>query len=364
MNYRKMIFFKYFVQFFILIALVLIVGCSGTTPTTPVISFFSANPPSITAGESSTLSWSVTDATSVTIDHGIGTVESTDTTAVSPTSTTTYTLTATNTAGSVTSTATLTVNPIVIIYGSIDIKSTPTSATIVLDDIATGKFTPAVLTNVEPGNHKITLKRTFCKNWESTISIEAGETLNIDANLQEAPLFVECITDCIDVFVDKNLPDTNFENLSSLYVGDHGSNSFRSIIYFFELGDIPQDAVITNASVRFYYRDNLGATGTILIHAYEVIEGWYGSQINWNNMPAINSPNAGNILIGDSQLKSFIFIDVTDLYLSWIDHSKSNYGIMLKGSNEGTNNYAPIFFSSEYTDTSKTPGLIIRYYIP
>ena len=79
----------------------------------PIINFFSALPSTITEGESSTLSWSVTDATSVTIDNGIGSVALTGTIAVNPTTTTTYTLTATNTAGSVTATTTITVNPAV-----------------------------------------------------------------------------------------------------------------------------------------------------------------------------------------------------------------------------------------------------------
>ena len=52
------------------------------------------------------LRWGVSDATSVTIDHGIGSVASTDTRVVSPPETTTYyTLKATNEAGSVDATA-------------------------------------------------------------------------------------------------------------------------------------------------------------------------------------------------------------------------------------------------------------------
>ena len=81
----------------------------GTTVTPPSIGSFSANPANIAAGGTSTLSWSVTGADSVTIDQGIGTVVATGTRAVSPTSNTTYTLTASNTAGNVTSTATVTV---------------------------------------------------------------------------------------------------------------------------------------------------------------------------------------------------------------------------------------------------------------
>jgi hypothetical protein len=58
-----------------------------------------ANPPTISAGSSTTLGWNVSNATSVTIDQGVGTVASAGTALVSPATSTNYTLTATNAAG-------------------------------------------------------------------------------------------------------------------------------------------------------------------------------------------------------------------------------------------------------------------------
>jgi len=115
MKHRKITFFKYFSLFFAIAVLVLITGCNGTPPAVPIINSFSASPTTITVGEPSTLSWSVTDATSVTIDNGIDTVALSGTTAVNPTTTTTYTLTATNTAGSVTATTTVAVSSYVLL---------------------------------------------------------------------------------------------------------------------------------------------------------------------------------------------------------------------------------------------------------
>ena len=109
MKSRKTTYFKHFSLFFTIAVLVFIAGCTGTSPTTPIINSFSPSPTTITAGESSTLSWSVTDAIDVTIDNAIGGVALTGTTAVNPTTTTTYTLTATNAAGSVTATTTVAV---------------------------------------------------------------------------------------------------------------------------------------------------------------------------------------------------------------------------------------------------------------
>jgi OmpA family/PKD domain len=77
--------------------------------TAPTIVSFTASPTSITAGQSSTLSWSTTGATTVTISS-IGNVPLNGSDPVSPTVTTTYTLTATNANGSVNATATVVVN--------------------------------------------------------------------------------------------------------------------------------------------------------------------------------------------------------------------------------------------------------------
>ncbi len=77
----------------------------------PVITSFTANPSIITLGQSATLTWNVTGATSVGIQPDIGGVALSGSLAVTPASTTAYTLTATSAYGSATSTVTVTVNP-------------------------------------------------------------------------------------------------------------------------------------------------------------------------------------------------------------------------------------------------------------
>jgi peptidoglycan-associated lipoprotein len=79
-------------------------------PAAPTISQFSAEPTSIQRGQSSTLRWEVTgQATSISIDQGIGTVQGTGNRRVFPDNSTTYTLTATGPGGSNTARATVNV---------------------------------------------------------------------------------------------------------------------------------------------------------------------------------------------------------------------------------------------------------------
>ena len=166
-----------------------IVGKSPTTPTptnpqppsnnpppaqqAPTVAF-SATPASVTAGETVTLTWSSTDATSVSIspDPGIGTLALSGTAQVKPTQTTAYTITAqgpggppatqsitVNVAQAVAPTVTITATPLTIIAGqftTLEWKSTnATSITI----------TPSVLgedQQIVPleGSKKVSLTKT------------------------------------------------------------------------------------------------------------------------------------------------------------------------------------------------------------
>jgi len=78
-------------------------------PPLPAISSFTASPGSITSGQSSLLSWSVTGATGLRLDPGNVTVTGLTSRPVAPTATTTYVLTATNSAGAVARSVTVTV---------------------------------------------------------------------------------------------------------------------------------------------------------------------------------------------------------------------------------------------------------------
>jgi peptidoglycan-associated lipoprotein len=74
------------------------------------VAAFAVEPSSIDRGQSAVVSWSVSNANSVLIDRGIGSVESSGSRRVTPTDTTTYTLTASGAGGNVTRTATVTVS--------------------------------------------------------------------------------------------------------------------------------------------------------------------------------------------------------------------------------------------------------------
>jgi hypothetical protein len=71
----------------------------------PVINSFTLIPAAVNPGQPATLSWSVSGATTVTVDNGLGPVPSTGTMTINPSKTLSFNLTAANEAGSTTANA-------------------------------------------------------------------------------------------------------------------------------------------------------------------------------------------------------------------------------------------------------------------
>ncbi len=78
-------------------------------PTAPTARL-TVDPSSITEGQSATLSWSTTNATDVSIDNGIGKVNTEGSQTITPSTSTTYTLTAKGPGGTATDTARITIS--------------------------------------------------------------------------------------------------------------------------------------------------------------------------------------------------------------------------------------------------------------
>ena len=359
--------FKYFSLFFVIAVLVFITGCTGTPPAVPIINSFSASPTTITVGESSTLSWSVTDAASVTIDHGVGTLALSGTTAVNPTTTTTYILTATNATGSVTATTTVIVNPPAATYGSININSSPAGAKVYLDGVYTSYHTPIVLTNIAAGIHAIKLELYHYKTKEEAdVSVTASATTYLNWSLTYAPIETYTLQPgsegkdaCVEIVI------SGYFNNSSLVVGYLFGVKFRTYLEFdLSPNPLPAGAVVTNAYLRLYQQGSSPLSGPLSIGVYQVLNSWGENSITWNTQPT-SSSEAEDIRTISGSTATWRTYYVHDLVKGWLDGSISNYGLLLKPINESWNDGYAHFTSSDYTsDTSIHPKLEINYFVP
>lgn len=363
MKSKKNSYFKFFSLFFAIAVLVSIAGCTGTPPAVPIINSFLADPLTITEGESSTLSWSVTDATTVTIDQSIGSVALVSTTTVSPTTTTTYTLTATNVTGSVTASVTVTVGAA---FGSIDINSTPDGAKVYLDGVDTGSVTPIILTNIDAGNHIVKLDKYHYKVWEDTaVTVNANQTTYLNPPLIYAStqtIILQPGAEGKDTAVQNNTPDVNYGDFEYVCVGNSGSTVVRIFIQF-ALSAVPADVIITDADLKLYQYSTAGSNN-FTVGLYNVTGNWGESTITWNLQPtsSTDAEITNNITAGATTWESW---DIDSLVRGWLDGTITNYGMLLKDTDESSVDTFVYFRTSDYaTDATERPKLEIDYYIP
>jgi hypothetical protein len=293
-----------YIQFFLIILLFLFLSsCNGGTPATPVINTFTASSTSITEGEDVTLSWEVTDATSVIINPGSITGALSGSTSVSPVETTTYILTATNTTVSNTATVTVTVNPTV---------------------------TEQTLT-IQPGSEG---KDTYMTTKSPALNSANYEFLMIGIS----PVSAMGITRADLVFHD----------------------TYRALLQF-NLNTLPADAVITNASLKLY-SDGHSGTEDFMIASCQVTEDWE-ENVYWTIMPDYSIFPESTITVPISQF-GWLSWDITSLVQGWANGSIANYGVMLKETGETV--YSSIYcFSSDYSyNITRRPKLEISYYVP
>ena len=126
------------------------------TPLDPICNSFTANPTTINLGQSTTLTWATTNATTVNINNAVGNVLVDGSVPVSPLVTTTYTLTATKDAKSVTCAVPVTViqpeNPTVITCAANVTNFSANSSSIRRGESSTLTWNTTGLTNVRFDN--------------------------------------------------------------------------------------------------------------------------------------------------------------------------------------------------------------------
>ena len=152
-----------------------------TAGSAPAIVFFVATPTSIRAGQSATLSWSVSGAPipAVSIDNGVGAVTGRTSVTVSPTSTTTYQLSASNTLGQVASSATITVTApapsLTSVTPTTFILGTTVAATFTGTDFVPGA-TVVAPAGMNISNLRVVSQDTITADISTTSAVPAGAT--------------------------------------------------------------------------------------------------------------------------------------------------------------------------------------------
>lgn len=239
MKSKKLSYNRILVLFCIIVVSVLMTGCDGVAP--PIVNIFSANPSTINPGESSTLTWSVSDADTVTITPGVGPVDLSGSTSVSPAVTTTYTLIATNSAGSVTATTTVTVSSVAVTGVTLD------QATMTL---TAGGATGTLVATIAPAN--ATNKSV---TWSSSVPAVATVASGVVTPLTAGTTTITVTT----VDGGKTATCAVTVNPAPVAVGDSYGGGI--VAYILQSGDPGYDANIQHGLIAATYDQITGIPG-------------------------------------------------------------------------------------------------------
>lgn len=168
-----------------------------------------------------------------------------------------------------------------------------------------------------------------------------------------------------EAVIETIAPDQNFGSEPYLTVfswTNSGTfNTARALIAF-DLSSIPSQTPIKASKLILYYNayQNLTEhTGENAFTIYKIIQPWNENNVTWNNQPAISSSDS--ITVGKSiAVDQPYAIDVTRLVQGMVNNPASNYGFLLK-LNEEFPYRLLIFASSDYSDATKHPKLVISY---
>ena len=254
-------------------------------------------------------------------------------------------------------------------YGSINIQSNPAGAAVFLDGVDTGNITPYVITNVTPGSYTVMLDYYHYKYRQATVTVTANETTYLNWSLNYAPeLTLTIQPDAAagkDTMVYDDEPSTNYGDGNGIYAGsaDWGGIAFYRSYLQFSLDSLPEDAVIVSAKVGLWFWGTLDLV-VAPIGIYNVTGSWSENSLTWNNQPAFATTPEHIYNAPDWGTGAFAYWYITNLARGWWDSSLTNYGVMLKDTDESTVETWKYFLSSDYTTASKHPVLVIVYYIP
>jgi hypothetical protein len=257
----------------------------GNSASLPVISYFNATSDSIVRGDKTTIRWDTVNATNVTIQPDIGSVEATGSKVIAPNSTITYTLVAGNDEGSVSTALKITVStsqtglptinsfsasPAIISAGKSAVLSWNVS------NATKVSINPSIGTVSSTGSATVTPSRTT--NYTLTARNSAGQvSYNISVVIISLP--VSEYTVVIEpVASESGYVQSNGDAWPTLlYVGDTTDNVSVQSFISFNISSIPSGAIIQEVIVDFSDYDAIEGTPFSDLGCMNAFDHYYGT---------------------------------------------------------------------------------------
>ncbi len=145
---------------------------------------------------------------------------------------------------------------------------------------------------------------------------------------------------------------------------DIGFSVTRYMIKF-DLSSIPENAIITKATLSMYFHEdtkvNQKHTGDNYFIIRRVTSAWSEESVTWYNQPIVTSTNQISVTKSAVENQDFTNINITNLVKDIIFYKEDkNFGIQLRLQSE-TPDKATVLASSDHSDGSKRPKLEVEY---
>ncbi len=171
-----------------------------------------------------------------------------------------------------------------------------------------------------------------------------------------------------DAMLHGHNPNTNYGSHINNYAVAwtySGTPMYLRALIEFDLSSIPVGATITEAKISLFFAptdygagEHCTEDGTNACYLSRVTETWDESTVTWNNQPVTSTENQVTLQTSTFPQQSYENIDVTALIQDMLTYG--NHGFQLKLVTES--HYRRLTFgSSDHTDASKHPKLLIRY---
>lgn len=161
-----------------------------------------------------------------------------------------------------------------------------------------------------------------------------------------------------DTCICKYYNNCNYGQSEEFFIGNFSSNCclYRSLLKF-DLSSLSKNILISNAILKlFLYKKDY--CGTQKIIAYPLKNSFNENSVTWNTK-LLTQPISTSSYILDTQINSYIEIDITTFIFSLYKNIFPNYGIELLAA-ENTPSLLR-FRSREYLNLSQRPQLVITY---
>lgn len=160
-----------------------------------------------------------------------------------------------------------------------------------------------------------------------------------------------------DTNVVESAPTTNYGTSTAIGPAA-GSGTKQRTLLFFDLGLIPNNAIINSATLGIYQYGSAGATSNVNVHL--VTSAWTSGGATWSNQPTYLSSLVSTLSIDASVgYKNF---DVKNLVQALVNGDYTNNGFLMKLADETPSSVSKAMYS--FDNASNNPTLTIDYTIP